>query len=165
LPSKEFKIFAEYLSILSPNRKVRLKKLHRIIEKMEPDDFSSFITKAKIGKFRNKNISDLFRRQSISVCAIQDRIKKAFATTKTTVEDLAPNSLDYYEKFCGPNPKNMKADKYFLDILSKYRKKWIRKNLVQGLDIALYGALRDDLMPGLWTKKIDSNLLWDALIK
>jgi hypothetical protein len=76
---------------------------------------------------------------------------------------LVPDSLAYFERFCGPPLANADHEEYFRRILPRYRMDLIRRDLVRGLNICLQGALQDDLMPGLWTEHVNDDELWDAL--
>jgi hypothetical protein len=49
-------------------------------------------------------------------------------------------------------------------VLPRYRRDLIRPDLVRGLDICLQGALRDDLMTGIWSEHVSDDELWDAIV-
>jgi len=55
------------------------------------------------------------------------------------------------------------VEEYFGSVLPSYRKSLIQRNIVDGLDVCLQGALRDDLMPGDWTIGYTDDELWDSL--
>jgi hypothetical protein len=97
------------------------------------------------------------------VTALQSHAAAAFHTNQVTLDNLIPNSFTYFERFCGPHPSDMEHEEYFRTVLPQYRQGLIRRNLVRGLDICLQGALRDDLMPGVWTEHLNDNELWEAL--
>ena len=47
--------------------------------------------------------------------------------------------------------------------LPAYRKELIRRDLEQGLDICLFGALSGELTPGIWTEQLADDDLWNAM--
>ena len=80
------------------------------------------------------------------------------------IKDIVPHSLSYFEKFAGPCPENKDTETYIREVLLPYRKSLLHRDLQGGLELSLFGALRDDLMPGEWVAVIDNDALWKALV-
>ena len=83
--------------------------------------------------------------------------------TYISLEDIVPHSLSYFQKFAGPLPEEQEPETYIREVLVPYRRGLLQRDLQQGLDICLLGALRDDLMPGEWVEAIDNDTLWNTL--
>src|SRR5207245_211701 len=129
----------------------------------EPD-VSGLLIKAVECELCDQEVSELFAEKACGVAALQSRTAAAFHTNQVTLENLVPDSFEYFERFCGPPLGDTEHEEYFRTILPRYRKDLIRRDLVHGLDICLQGALRDDLMPGTWTEHLNDNELWETLV-
>jgi hypothetical protein len=164
-PSKESKFRLDDLMILSPNQEERTRTLRHLIDRLGPTapDFSALLTKAVECKLSDEEVSELFTERASGVEALQSRASAAFTTNQARLDNLVPDSLAYFERFCGPDPGDAEHEEYFRTVLPQYRKDLIRRDLVRGLDICLQGALRDDLMPGAWTENLNDDKLWAAL--
>jgi hypothetical protein len=163
--SKELEARLDDFLILSPNREVRTRKLKQLIDTLGPmaPDFSGLISEAEKGELSYDQAYELLYEFSCGVAALQNHTKSAFNSQQATLENLVPSSLAYYDYFCGPNPGNLDPEEYFGSVLPSYRKSLIQRNIVDGLDVCLQGALRDDLMPGDWTIGYTDDELWDSL--
>jgi hypothetical protein len=163
--SKELEARLDDFLILSPNREVRTRKLKQLIDTLGPmaPDFSGLISEAEKGELSYDQAYELLYEFSCGVAALQNHTKSAFNSQQATLENLVPSSLAYYDYFCGPNPGNLDPEEYFGSVLPSYRKALIQRNIVDGLDVCLQGALRDDLMPGDWTIGYTDDELWDSL--
>lgn len=163
--SKELEARLDDFLILSPNREVKTKKLKQLIDTLGPmaPDFSGLISEAEKGELSYDQAYELLYEFSCGVAALQNHAKSAFNSQQATLENLVPSSLAYYDYFCGPNPGNLDPEEYFGSVLPSYRKALIQRNIVDGLDVCLQGALRDDLMPGDWTIGYTDDELWDSL--
>lgn len=164
-PSKRRKVQLDELTILSPNPEERTRALRHLIDRLGPmaPDFSALLTKAVECELNDEEIGALFTERASGVAAFQSRAAAAFNARQVNVEALIPDSLAYFEHFCGPSPDDTDHEAYFRTILPQYRKDLIRRDLVRGLDICLQGALRDDLMPGSWVANVNDDELWAAL--
>ena len=163
--SKELEVQLDNFLILSPNREARTKKLRQLIDNLGPmaPDFSGLIAEAETGELSYDQVDELLYEFSSGVAVLQNHAKRAFDTHKATLENLVPGSLAYYDFFCGPNPGNVDPEEYFGSVLPSYRKALIQRSIEDGLDVCLQGALRDDLMPGVWTRGYSDDELWDSL--
>jgi hypothetical protein len=150
---------------LSPNREERTRTLKQLIDRFGPTaaDFSALLTRAEERELSNDEVDELFTEATTGVVALQNRATTAFTTNKATLNNLVPDSLVYFERFCGPDIASVDHEEYFRSILPRHRGDLIHRDLVRGLDICLQGALRDDLMPGVWTEHANDDELWEAL--
>lgn len=164
-PSIGRKLQLNELMVLSPNQEERTRTLRHLIALFGPTapDFSALLTKAVECELSDEEVGELFTERVSGVAALQSRATAAFNTNQATLENLVPDSLAYFECFCGPNPDDVDHEEYYRTVLPQYREDLIRRDPVRGLDICLQGALRDDLMPGPWTKNLNNDELWDAL--
>ena len=80
-----------------------------------------------------------------------------------SIGDIVPADVSYYEKLCGPSPTGEDPETYFHKILIPYRVELLRRDLSTGIEICLFGALRDDLCPGRWLVNTDDDAVWDVL--
>jgi hypothetical protein len=165
LPYRERKAQINDFMCLSPNHGERTRALRQLIDRFGPTapDFSGLLTKAEEGELSNDEVAQLFAEGTTGVAALQSRAASAIKTNQAKLENLVPNSVVYFERLCGPYIAGADHEEYFRSILPQHRKDLIRRDLVRGLDICLQGALRDDLMPGVWTEHVNNDELWDAL--
>jgi hypothetical protein len=150
---------------LSPHPGERTRTLRQLIDRFGPTapDFSGLLTKTEEHELSNDEVAQLFAEGTAGVAALQSRAASAIKTNQPTLESLIPNSLVYFERFCGPSIAGADHEEYFRSILPRHRKDLMRRDLARGLDICLQGALRDDLMPGAWTEHVGDDELWEAL--
>ena len=164
-PSTGRTVQLDELMVLSPNQEERTRTLRLFIDRLGPTapDFSALLTKADEYALSDEEVGELFAERVSGVAALQARAAAAFNTDQMTLENLVPESLTYFEHFCGPHPGDTEHEEYFRTVLPQYRKSLICRDLVRGLDMCLQGALRDDLMPGTWTEHLSDHDLWEAL--
>jgi hypothetical protein len=150
---------------LSSNREERTRTLWQLIDRFGPTapDFSALLTRAEEHKLSNDEVDELFTEATTGMAALQNRATTALTTNQATLKNLVPDSLRYFERFCGGNIATTNHEDYFGSSLPRYRRDLIRRDLVCGLDICLQGSLRDDLMPGVWTEHVNDDELWKAL--
>jgi len=150
---------------LSPNIDERTNKLNELIVAIGPmaPDFSSLMEDSYDHELSFEQIDKLLYEIYTGVAALQDRALHAFETNQATLENLVPDSLTYYDYFCGPNPVDADPEEYLGSTLPSYRKELIKKNFIKGLDACLQGALRDDLMPGAWVSGYRDDEVWENL--
>lgn len=164
-PTKRTKRRLESLMILSPNKDDRTRALSAVLEHLGPTapDFSALLNEAKERELTDAEVDTLLAENAMGVTALQARATAALNRNQATLENLVPDSLAYFERFCGPDPKGVEPEEYLRTVLPAYRKGLIRRDLVRGLDICLQGALRDDLMPGAWIEDLHDDQIWNAL--
>jgi len=163
--SKKIRARIDNFFILSPDRDERVNKLNELIAAMGPmsPDFSQLIADAENHELSYEQIDKLLHELYTGVAALQDRAREAFELQKATLDSLVPDSLTYYEYFCGPDPGGVGPEEYLGSTLPTYRKEIIKKNFLEGLDVCLQGALRDDLMPGAWINSYSDDEVWKGL--
>jgi hypothetical protein len=151
---------------LSPNKEERNESLKKLIKKIGPmaPDFSNLLAEAENTELNYGHIDQLLCETYGGVVALQNRTRNVFNSQSPFIlADLVPDTLKYYDYFCGPDPDNTDPIKYIGSVLPSYRKMLIQRDKMIGLDISLQGALRDDLMPGNWVMDLSDDELWDIL--
>ena len=153
------------LGILAPSKELRTRALDEARRRYGPTfDLSCFVRTAQKRALRAKQASVVLEEGAHGVARRQkDLADKLRDSAGLTVEDFVPSDVSYYERFCGPDPDGKELDQYVRDSLIPYRKTLLERDLAQGLQICLLGALRDDLNPGEWTRKADREEVWGVL--
>ena len=155
------------LTLLFPDRDVRVKTLQKMTEQFGPTaapDLDSLLHEAEERELNYDEILSIFNEAANGVTTIQSRmVEKINRREVINIKDIVPQSLSYFEKFAGPLPGGQEPETYIREVLVPYRNRLLQQDLQRGLDICLLGALRDDLMPGEWVEDIDSDALWQAL--
>ena len=165
LASEQGEIHIPDLKILSPHYEERVSSLKKIIDKMGPTaaNYADIQHIAEQRELGNEEVEALLEEQSNCVAAIQERTLIAFQTGKLSLTEISPSSLEYYEKFSGPEPGHTEVGEYLKNQLPKYRKHLLHRDLMRGLDICLLGAIHDCLLPGQWLKDFSNDEVWNAL--
>lgn len=153
------------LGILAPSKEVRIRVLEEARGRYGPTfDLSPFVRTARKRALDNKQASVVLEEGARGVAwrqrGLADKIREGGGLT---IADFVPSDVSYYERFCGPDPDGKELEQYVRDILIPYRKTLLRRDLAQGLQTCLLGALRDDLSPGEWTRKADREEIWGVL--
>lgn len=158
-------LFAE-LAVLSPRPEKRTRALDTLLDQFGPTapDFSPLRRASEQRELSDDEVSELLAERYKGVAAVQARTAAAFEDNTAGLDELVPDALGYYERFCGPDPGTSEPQEYLSAVLPDYRKGLLHRDLVQGLNICLLGALRDDLMPGAWTGHLSDDELWNALV-
>ena len=153
------------LIVLSPGHEQRTHALKRMIESFGPTarDFSALQAAAENRELTNEEVADLLDERSTGVAAHKVRIEMAHRADRVEVDDMVPDSLRYYELYCGPDPRLLPPEEYLSVVLPTYRQRLLQRNLLKGLEICLLGALRDDLMPAAWASHVSDDDMWQAL--
>ena len=155
----------EYLLLLSPDPKTRVKTLADIIKRFGPTlpDFQFLLKEIETRDLENHELQEIFDEMLNGVAAVQSHLINRIYWKSFNVTDIIPQSLRYFEQFGGPAPDGLEVESYIREVLVPYRKKLLKQDLQAGLDICCLGALRDDLLPGQWVEDIDNDSLWEAL--
>lgn len=153
------------LGILAPSKEARIRALEEARRRYGPTfDLSPFVRRAEKRALDAKQASVVLEEGARGVAwwqrGLADKIREGVGVT---IEDFVPPDVSYYERFCGPDPRGKEREKYVRDVLIPYRRTLLERNLAQGLQICLLGALRDDLSPGEWTRSADREGIWGVL--
>jgi hypothetical protein len=153
------------LIFLSPNQEERLARLESLLNRVGPTapDFSGLERAAQERSLDDDEAGRILDEVWGGVAALQAHAAAALAAGGATTDDLIPSAMAYYDRFCGPDPSGAEPEAYLTTTLPAYRRELLRRNLAQGLDICLLGALRDDLSPGAWVQDAPDEALWAAL--
>lgn len=153
------------LKILSPSSATRISALEGIIKDMGPtaNDHTELLLQSHNYEISDSQAKLLFSEMATCVAHLQLSSRESIKNNKAFLENLFPSISNYYERFCGPLPHDVDPESYLTTILPAYRMNLLAKDLAAGLDICLYGALRDDLLPGEWTLEFSDEDMWQAL--
>ena len=154
------------LALLSPIPETRIGELSNIIERLGPTvpHFSDLLHILESRELNAQELFALFNESANGLAALQTRMtQKLEIGSSIDVIDIVPQSISYFEQFCGPLPTTHNPESYFFDVLIPYRKALLNRNVRIALDIGCLGALRDDLLPGQYTAAIDGDAIWLAL--
>ncbi len=155
------------LALLSPIPSVRANALKSVIEKLGPaaTDYRYLQDTIECSEIDEDILSEIFQESTDGVARTQTNlIRKLERGSDIRFIDLVPQSISYYEKFCGPIPLNPDPEDYLQITLASYRKELLHRNLRTGLDICFLGTIRDDLSPGQWIVNVEDDALWEALV-
>ena len=155
------------LAILSPTPDTRRNALRSIVDRIGATgpDFLYSSRNSASPELSDQHLSDIFAELTDGVIVVQSQFtRKLERGLPINVTDVTPESISYFETFCGPNPNDDNPETYFRKQLIPYRQGLLKKDLQAGLDICLLGALRDDLMPGQWLSEFHDDVVWDALV-
>ena len=154
------------LALISPNGRSRRRALHDAIRRLGPTatDFRHLLEEVESRELTHQELTAIFDESSNGVEARQFRLAgKIQRGLGFSIDDIVPPPISYFEGFAGPSPGNHEPEDYLGDVLVPYRMSLLRRDLSRGLDICCLGALRDDLLPGLWVDSIDDDAVWAAL--
>ena len=154
------------LSLLSSNEKFRHRMLVKVLDKLGPTtEFHNVLDEIDLRKINFNELSDILKECHHGVAANQEILNYKFKhNISMQLSELIPAELSYYEKFAGPVPTNThEPNEYFNSILATYRKKLIRNELLNGIEISCMGALNDNLLPGRWLIDYSNEDVWNAL--
>lgn len=153
------------LSLLSPDREERLLALNRDLRAIGPTgpNLGGLQHAAAERELTEEEVGELLSTLRNGVAGRQARLEAQLKNNNAVLADLVPNSLDYFERFCGPDPGDLAPEEYLGSVLPEYRRVLLQRNLGRGLEICLCGALRDDLCPGAWLEEVGDDELWREL--
>ena len=143
------------LSLVGPDSVVRSMTLEVVLKTLGPTaNLPSGLEKAVASRaLSDEEMSAVFREKSRGVAAAHGQLARKIATgLSLSLSDIVPDSLEYWEGFCGPSPEGLDAEAWLRSRLIPYRHELLKKDIAQGLDICCLGALRDDLAPGAWVE-------------
>lgn len=153
-----------FLSLVSRNRSRRISAFGKIVTEIGPTaDFSALQSIAEKRPLRDNEVENVADELSNGVRGTQARLRDKIRNGRAMLADLVPDNIGYFEKFCGPDPGDMRPEEYIGSVLPGYRRELLRRNLRKGLEICLLGSLRDDLYPGPWLEGLGNGPLWTAL--
>jgi hypothetical protein len=152
--------------ILSTDPEKRNRAVDKMLNRIGPTapDFSALQTASMDRELSDTEVTALLTESATGLTAFMERLIHALKIHEVTLDYIIPDSLDYYERFCGPAPADSDPEKYLCTVLPVYRKDLLRRDFTKGLDICLLGALRDDLSPGQWTGHVPADDLWNSLV-
>lgn len=159
-------ILLKEMLILSTDPEKRKRAVDKMLNRIGPTapDFSALQTAFVDRELSDTEVTKLLTESATGLTAFMERLIHALKIHEVTLDYIIPDSLDYYERFCGPDPAESDPEKYLCTLLPVYRKELLRRDFTKGLDICLLGALRDDLSPGQWIGHVPADDLWNSLV-
>lgn len=154
------------LSLLSRSSRIRTKTFKKILNDLGPTAIDVYALKndIKSGELDNQKLSKVMEEFANGVITLQTNlVEKLNHNQKLTIVDLVPQSVVYFEKFCGPCPNDQSNQSYIKDVLVPYRKELLERDFQAGLEICCLGAIHDDLLPGKWVSRFKNDTVWNAL--
>ncbi len=154
------------LGLLCQDSTVRQQTLKDILNSLGPTARlpSSLVEQVAVRSLSPDEMSLVFNELSSGVAPLQGRLAQKVAHGKSpTFDEVAPPTLEYWERFCGPRPESPGVEAWLRERLIPYRRELLERDLAGGLSICCSGALRDDLSPGAWLIGFDDDAVWGAL--
>ena len=100
-------------------------------------DFSGLRQTAIDRELTDEEIGELLTASATGIVEIQKGAASAVEADQVSFDNLVPDSLAYFELFCGPNPGNTELEAYLGSVLPAYRKVLLGRDVTRGLDICL----------------------------
>ena len=144
------------LSLLSRSSRLRTKTFKKILNNLGPTaiDVYALRNDIKSGELDNQKLSKVMEEFANGVIALQTHlVQKLNHNQRLTIVDIVPQSVVYFEKFCGPCPNDQSSQSYIKEVLIPYRKELLKRDFQAGLEICCLGAIHNDLLPGKWISR------------
>ena len=154
------------LTLMSGSVETRMRALDEIVRQLRPtaQETRVLLEPTSSRPLTPEEVSAVWGEMTTGVAPIQSRLAGKIAQGwRTTLVDVVPPSIAYWERFCGPVPNGPDPETYFREQLMPYRKGLIDADAEVGLDIACLGSMRDDLYPGACLDGVDDETVWNAL--
>ena len=154
------------LSLLSRSSSLRTKTFKKILNDLGPTaiDVYALGSDIKSGALDNQRISKVMEEFANGVKTLQTHlVQKLRHNQALTIVDIVPQTVVYFEKFCGPCPNSQNSQSYIKEILIPYRRELLKRDFQAGLEICCLGAIHDELLPGKWISRFKNDTVWDAL--
>jgi hypothetical protein len=107
------------LLILSTCGEMRKHALDNLLQSLGPTSSDFSLIREKIGtcELNDDEVSRLLDEIGGGVTALQKRAAWAIEGGRFTLDDLVPSSMDYFERFCGPDPGHIEPEIYLSSLL------------------------------------------------
>ncbi len=153
------------LALLASARATRRRALRRVVARLGPTaaEAHALLERSATRPLSDTDVALLLRESATGFASVQHKCREAVQSGEFGVDDIVPDSLAYLEDLVGPPPEFIGTDAYVRGTLVPYRKALLRRDLMKGLELALLGALRDDLCPGQWLTRYKNDRVWEAL--
>lgn len=153
------------LALLASTPRTRRRALRRVLVQLGPTAgrAHALLERPAAMPLPNEDVELLLRESALGFASIRRDGRQTVRSGRFRVEDIVPDSVTYFEELVGPPPEAIGTDAYVRGTLVPYRKMLLRRDLRKGLELALLGALRDDLCPGRWLSRYKDDRVWGAL--
>ena len=157
-----------YLSLLSPSTRVRLHTAREVLNFLgaTAGEMHKLITDLEFRPATVEEVREVSNELVNGVKAVQARLQRKVMNNEVIeIDDLIPNSIEFFEKLIGPHMMELKPDGFIKKVVIPYRAKLLSLDLNSGLEIACIGFLSDTLAPGESVKDFSNDDLWDGLAR
>ena len=153
------------LALLASATATRRRALRRLVARVGPTaaNVHALVERPATNPLPDEDVALLLRESASGFASIQNQCRQTVRSGRFGVEDIVPDSVAYFEDLVGPPPGVLGTDAYVRGTLVPYRKTLLRRDLRKGLELALLGALRDDLCPGRWLTRYKNDRVCGAL--
>ena len=153
------------LALLATSTATRRRALRRLVAQVGPTAAKAHALLKEPAKspLSDEDVALLLKESASGFVSIQNERRQTVRSGRFRVEDIVPDSVAYFKDLVGPPPGALGTDAYVRGTLVPYRKTLLRWDLGKGLELALLGALRDDLSPGRWLTRYKNDRVWKAL--
>ena len=153
------------LALLASAKATRRRALRHVVERVGPTAAKAhaLLRLPATNPLSDEDVALLLRESATGFASIQRKCRQAVRSGRFGVNDIVPDSVAYFEDLVGPPPGVLGTDAYVRGTLVPYRKTLLQRDLRKGLQLALLGALRDDLCPGRWLTRYKNGRVWGAL--
>ena len=153
------------LALLASAAGSRRRALRRLVARVGPTAAKAhaLVERPATNPLTDEDVALLLQESASGFVRLQHESRQATQSGRFGVEDIVPDSVAYFEDLVGPPPGALGTDAYVRGTLVPYRKTLMRRDLRKGLELALLGALRDDLCPGRWLTRYKNDRVWGAL--
>ena len=153
------------LALLASATATRRRALRRVVVRVGPTAAKAhaLLERPAAIPLPDEDVEFLLRESALGFASMQRECRQTVRSGKFSVEDIVPDSVSYFEDLVGPPPGALGTNAYVRGTLVPYRKTLLRRDLGKGLELALLGALRDDLCPGRWLTRYKNDRVWGAL--
>ncbi len=153
-------------NLFAVDRAARLHALDQVLARfggMAPPELAALRAAADLRELTVEEIHQLLSALENALVPHEHQVGAALADRQIPLDELPPPSFLLMERYYGPDPGTADPETYLTVTLPAHRQDLLRRDLVQGLRTCLRGALRDELLPGLWLAPYNDDEVWNAL--
>ncbi|MYB31627.1 MAG: hypothetical protein F4Y20_03625 [Acidobacteria bacterium] len=153
------------LAMVASTASARRQAVRRLVERVGPTWAvgAAMLKRGPGYAIPDEEVALALRESSGGFARRRQQCMEAVQSGKLSVDDLVPPSVSYFDALAVPPSEEMRSMDYVRQTLVPYRKTLLRRQLGKGLELALSGALHDDLCPGRWLTRHGDDRVWGAV--